>query len=291
MRMTRGKRIWRVMDLVRWTTGYFKRHGIESARLDAEVLLAHALECTRLDLYLNFDAPVAQAHLEIYRELIKKRAQRVPVAYLTGIKEFMGLSFKVDHRALIPRPETEVLVEEVIKRLKDREPGAILDVGTGCGAIAISLARYLAGWRFLGTDISSEAIELARENAEQLNVVVEFKLGDLFEPVAGMRFDCVVSNPPYIPHGEFPNLQPEIGYEPKVALDGGEDGLDVIRRLVFEAPEYLRPDGMMAFEIGFGQVEQVGELIRSAGYTDMEIIKDHSGIDRVVIAVINSRGN
>ncbi|HID57328.1 TPA: peptide chain release factor N(5)-glutamine methyltransferase [Candidatus Poribacteria bacterium] len=282
--MSRGKRIWRVIELVEWTTGYFKRHGIDTARLDAELLLAHAMECSRLDLYLNFDAPVSREHLDIYRDLIVKRAQRMPVAYLIGVKEFMGIPLKVDRRALIPRPETELLVEEIVRRLKDRKPGEILDVGTGCGAIAISLAKLLPGWRVVAIDVSEGAIELARQNAETIGVNVELRVGDMFEPVGGMRFDCIVSNPPYIPSNQIPNLQPEIGYEPREALDGGPDGLEVIRRLISTSKYHIRPGGSIGIEVGFDQAEQVAELMEEAGYIGVEIIRDYSGIERVLIA-------
>ncbi|MCD6508292.1 peptide chain release factor N(5)-glutamine methyltransferase [Candidatus Poribacteria bacterium] len=282
--MGKEKRIWRVMELVEWTTGYFKRHGIETARLDAELLLAHALQCSRLDLYLNFNAPVSQGHLDIYRDLIVKRAQRMPVAYLTGVKEFMGIPFRVDRRTLIPRPETELLVEEIARRLKDEKPGEILDVGTGCGAIAISLAKFLPEWRVVATDVSEGAIELACQNAEAIGVEVDFKIGDMFEPVDGMRFDCIVSNPPYIPSDQISNLQPEIGYEPREALDGGRDGLEVIRRLILNSTRHIHPGGLIGIEIGFDQAQKAIKLMEEAGYADVEVIRDYSGIERILIA-------
>lgn len=283
-----GERVWRISDLIAWTTDYFKRRGIETARLDAELLLARALECSRLDLYLNYFEPVAPFHLRIYRELVRRRARREPVAYIIGEKEFMGLKFKVDRRVMIPRPETEILVEAALKRVGPE--GRALDLGTGSGAIAVALAKRLPGWDIWATDISREAVEVARLNAEAHGVDVKFAVGDLFGPIDGLKFDLIVSNPPYIPSSEIPSLQPELSYEPRIALDGGEDGLEVLRRIVSEAWGHLSPGGLLCLEVGFDQARKVVELLEREGmYEGPEVIKDYSRIDRVVVARVKGR--
>lgn len=284
-------KIWRVMELINWTADYFKKHGIDSARLDAELLLGHILNKSRLDLYMDFEQVVAKECLAQYRELIKKRVGRMPVAYLINNKEFMSLSFYVDESVLIPRPETEVLVESVLKLQSNG--GKVLDLGTGSGAIVVTLAKQRTDWKFFATDISPEAIAVARENAQRHEVAerITFLQGDLFNPFdESMKFDCIVSNPPYIPSGEIPALMPEVrDYEPRIALDGGVTGLDFIERLVDEAPKFLTAEGQLVFEFGYNQGDSVRNLIQSnPQYTDNEIIKDYSGIERVAVAKVGS---
>lgn len=293
-------KIWRVMELINWTADYFKKNGIESARLDAELLLGYILNKSRLQLYLDFEQIVATEYLAQYRELIKKRVERVPVAYLTNHKEFMSLSFYVDESVLIPRPETEVLVETVLKLQSDG--CKVLDLGTGSGAIAIALATQRAEWKFVATDISTEALVVAKKNAQRHEVAerITFLQGDLFEPLQVehpdedgdefMKFDCIVSNPPYISSSEIPALMPEVrDYEPRIAIDGGSTGLDFIDRLVAESPKFLTENGRLVFEFGYQQGDAVRNLIQSnPQYTDCNIIKDYAGIERVVIARVSS---
>jgi release factor glutamine methyltransferase len=299
------------MELINWTADYFKKNGIESARLDAELLLGHILNKSRLQLYLDFEQVVATEYLAQYRELIKKRVERVPVAYLTNHKEFMSLSFYVDESVLIPRPETEVLVETALKLQSDACPPAcgggckVLDLGTGSGAIVVALAAQRAGWKFVATDISTEALVVAKKNAQRHEVAerITFLQGDLFEPLqmkhSGedggefMKFDCIVSNPPYISSSEIPALMPEVrDYEPRIAIDGGSTGLDFIDRLVAGSPKFLTENGRLIFEFGYQQGDAVRNLIQSnPQYIDCNIIKDYAGIERVAIARVGIRNS
>jgi len=287
------------MELINWTADYFKKNSIESARLDAELLLGHMLNKSRLQLYMDFEQVVSKEHLAQYRELIKKRVERVPVAYLTNHKEFMSLSFYVDESVLIPRPETEVLVEKVLKLQSD--DCKVLDLGTGSGAIVVTLATQRVDWKFLATDISTEAVAVAEKNAQRHRVSerITFLQGNLFEPLQvkhpgeggdePIKFDCIVSNPPYIPSCEISTLMPEVrDYEPRIAIDGGSIGLDFIEKMVAEAPKFLTENGQLVFEFGYQQGEAVRNLIQSnLQYTDCNIIKDYAGIERVAVAGVS----
>ena len=276
---------WRVIDLITWTTAYFQKHEIPSARLDAELLLAHVLGQDRVALYVNFQTPVSPEHLAQYRALIKQRIERIPLAYLTQQREFMGLSFYVDPHVLIPRPETEILVEAV----EERQQGSpsILEIGTGCGAIAVSLAKR-RGWHITATDVSAEALEVARKNAQRHGVegLIHFQQGNLFDAVEPTAtYDWILCNPPYIPTAVLPTLEPELGYEPRLALDGGTDGLDVIRTLVARAPGHLNVDGQLLFEIGHDQSATVCALVESdRAYRECTVIQDYARIERFILA-------
>lgn len=311
------ERSWTVLELLRWTTDYFKRHGIESARLDAELLLAHALETERLRLYVDFEKPVLPVERERYRELVRRRAsQRVPVSILLGEREFWSLSFKVTSDVLTPRPDTETLVEAALGKCRsrgdraragDREAtspdpenpraaegdparpgvdyrGRILDLGTGSGAIALSLLQELPHADVTATDLSQAALQIAAENADRLphGERVRFLHGDLFEPVANERFDLVVSNPPYVARRESESLPPELAHEPEMALFGGEDGLDVIRRLVAAAGSHLSPDGWLLIELAPDQAGTVEQMLAGAGFVDVERRLDLARRPRVV---------
>jgi len=284
-------KIWRVMELINWTADYFKKNDIESARLDAELLLGHILNKSRLQLYMDFEQVVSKEYLDQYRELIKKRIERVPVAYLTNHKEFMSLSFYIDESVLIPRPETEVLVENVFKMQSD--DCKVLDLGTGSGAIVVTLAIQRVDWKFIATDISTEAVVVAEKNAQRHRVSERITLlqGNLFEPLQdeAIKFDCIVSNPPYISSSEISTLMPEVrDYEPRIALDGGSIGLDFIEKMVAEAPKFLTENGKLVFEFGYQQGEAVRNLIQSnPQYTDCNIIKDYAGIERVAAARVS----
>lgn len=281
------KKQWRVIDVIEWTTEYFKKHGISSPRLDAELLLGYVMNKERLQLYLDFEEVVPKEHLAKYRELVKKRSQRVPVSYLINRKEFLSLDFYVDENVLIPRPETEVLVETILQDKSDSR--RLVDVGTGSGAIAISIAKTRTNWEIFAVDVSPEVIEIAMQNAQKHGVEenITFLQGNLFEPIdSSLSFDWIVSNPPYIASDKFDDLMPEIReYEPRIALDGGEDGLDLIRSLIEGAPSFLVPEGKIAIEIGFDQGNAVRSLIESnPAYTECNIIQDYSGNERVVVA-------
>lgn len=265
---------------------------IYSARLDSEVLLMHTLGLSRTELYLQYERELTSEENNAYRLLIAEREKKVPVAYLRGKKEFMSLEFKVDSRVLIPRPETELLVEVVLRETKKiSAPLRVLDIGTGSGAIALSLAFYNSGISVYALDYSSEALEVALENACFLGLKdkVEFLQGDLWEGLSkelrNNFFQVIVSNPPYISRGEMLSLDREVvDYEPHLALEAGADGLDFYRRLSQGLPTYLAPAGLIALEVGKDQSRLVKELLEDTGiFSALEILKDYAGIERIVI--------
>lgn len=283
-----SEELWTVGRLLKWTEEYFSKAGIDTPRLDAEVLLCHVLKKERIFLYVHFDQPVMKDELAEFKECIKKRVQHMPVAYITGYREFMSLDFKVTEDTLIPRPDTEILVESVIERLKPSEKGGIIaDIGTGTGAIMLSLLNYLPRLRGVAVDISPKALEVARENAEKLKLSdrVELLLGDMLTPVSGRVFDAIVSNPPYIPKEDLQGLQLDVRkFEPMSALDGGQDGLDYYRILLKEAAGLLFDGGFLALEVGIYQAQQLKELAqKSQLWNRTEIIRDLAGIERVVV--------
>ena len=288
-------KMWRVVDLLDWTTRYFEQHGIPNPRLDAEVLLGHLLEKSRLQLYLDFEMPVFQEHLTPYRELVKKRIEHTPVSYLTNRKEFMSLDFYVDERVLIPRSETEQLVETILRE-KPGDSERLLELGTGSGVIATSLAVHQPEWDIIATDISEPALAVAQKNAETHahTAQIKFLSGDLFEPIKAIastgdiQFDWIVCNPPYVKKTEWDTLSPDVrDYEPEIALFAGDDGLAVIRRLIAEAPEYLAPNGKLILEIGDTQGDTVRALIDAEpAYCTYELLKDYAEKERIVLASI-----
>ena len=283
-----SEREWRVMELIRWTQSYLEQHGVSSPRLDAELLLADVLGLERIDLYLAFDRPVGEGDRARFRELVRARAtERAPVAYLLGRKEFWSKPFRVGREVLIPRPETETLVQAVL----DREPERIVEVGIGSGAIAAALALERPSLEIVAVELSRPALAVARENLEALGVAERVTLicGDGVGALRG-PFDAVVSNPPYIPSAELEALPPEVQHEPRLALDGGADGLEFLGRLVREAPALLGESGSVALEVGQGQAAKVEEWLRGAGARAVEIRKDLAGAERVVIAVFEGRG-
>jgi release factor glutamine methyltransferase len=272
---------WKLMDLVRWTADFFKKHDLPSPRLDAEVLLAHVLDMKRMDLYLGFDQPVSEADRARFRELVRRRAkERWPVAYLTGVREFWSMPFRVTPDVLIPRPETETLVR-VVAELKPRR---IVELGVGSGCVSAALARELPDVEITAVDCSAAALEVARQNlaslgfAERVRLVLASGLASLEGP-----FDLVVSNPPYIEAADIDCLAPELRHEPRVALDGGPDGLHTVRCLCVEAPALLERPGWLALEIGLGQADAVEELLRGAGAAEVQVFPDLAGIPRVVL--------
>jgi len=279
---------WTVLKLLNWCRDYFGGKGIATARLDAELLLAHVLKSDRLGLYLRYDQPLNADELTAVRALVKRRAQREPIAYLIGRREFYGLNFRVDHRALVPRPETELLVERTLAMLPVDRPQEVCEVGAGSGCVAISLAVHAAPWRITAVDCSDEALALAADNATAHAVEERVRLvaGDLFAEQDG-PFDAVVSNPPYIPTEEIARTMPEVAlFEPAVALDGGADGLRLIHRLANDAHRVLRPGGRLLLECGAGQAERVKQLFRESGqYLEIQTHRDLAGIERVVSAV------
>ena len=283
--------VWTIGSIIKWTEQYFQDKGVDSPRLDAEVLLSHVLQKERIYLYIHFDEPLEAAELAAFREMVKKRVQRIPVAYIVGAREFMGLRFAVSPAVLIPRPDTEILVEAVIERLKDKSQIKFVDIGTGSGAIVLSLLHYLPLACAVAVDISQDALAVATENAETLLVKdrVDFYQGDLYEPLAAEKFDAIVSNPPYIPNADIAELEPEVKeFEPYGALAGGLDGLDFYRRLIADGSEHLKDGGFMAFEVGINQAQVVAAIAESVPtFGQTQIIKDYAGIERVVILYKN----
>lgn len=259
---------WTTAAVLDWTTKRFAEAGIDAARLEAQVLLAHALGCTRVQLYTGFDRPLDEDELARARGLIKRRLAGEPVAYLVGTQEFWSLSFAVDERVLVPRHDTETVIQVVLDQVGERQaPWRVLDVCTGSGVLAVTLARELAAARVVATELSPAAAEVARANAARLGVAgrVEVREGDLLAPVAGEVFDVVVANPPYIATAVIATLDREVQREPRQALDGGVDGLDLLRRLVAAAPDHVAPGGLLVLEHGHDQGEAVRALCDATG--------------------------
>mgnify|MGYP006287066093 CR=1 FL=1 len=285
---------WTIIKLLQRTASFFDSQGIDSPRLDAELLLAAALGMTRIDLYLRHDQPLDPDELDRFRDLVKRRKDREPVAYILGAKAFWTLDLAVGPDVLIPRPETECLVESVLAFLKvrdDQASGYFLDLGTGSGAIALALAQSCPAARGVAVDRSLGALALAdgnrrRHHLEDRVALLAGSWLECFSPVKA-RFDAIVSNPPYIPSAQIDDLQPEIArYEPRPALDGGADGLDCIRHLVARAPAFLVPGGGLFLEIGHDQYPAVRQLASDRGvYAHVACRQDYSGQDRVACLI------
>lgn len=278
--------------MINKTAPFFEKQDIESPRLNIELLLAHLLKKKRLELYLEFERELDEATLEKLRQMVKRRGAGEPLQYITGMTEFCGLEFMVDKRVLIPRPETELLVETVLERLKTlgdrKEPLKLVDVGTGSGCIAVTLAKKLPAAEIFAVDASAEALEVARANALRHKVEknVGFSQSDLLEALTdSFQADVIVSNPPYVAVGEWAKLSKEVrDFEPVRAFAAGEDGLEVIRRLVMNAKRVLSPSGFVALELGAGQHAAVEQLFVHDGYTVTKVVKDLQGHERVIVA-------
>ncbi len=286
---------WIIKDLLTVTTDYLRDKNIENPRLCAETLLAHQLNTSRIKLYLAFDQPLNQTDITNYRSLIRRRANREPTQHITGIQEFRSLEFMVESHVLIPRPETEILVEQVLSICHDRTSmeetsTAILDLGTGSGAIAVSLAMELQGAAIWASDISREALTLAQINSKKhgVNDRIVFIQGDLFQPFSknNLKLDIIVSNPPYVALEAYDSLPPEVkDYEPRLALDGHEGGNFFIEKIIMEAPAYLKPGGWVLIEMDPGQTSKALNMIQEREcYIEKRCIKDYSQKDRVVMA-------
>lgn len=282
-------------DLYKEGCAVLQSAGVEEAMLDARLLLEHVCGTNRNDLLVHGDKPVEEENEEKYRKLLSLRAKRIPLQQITGTQDFMGLSFRVNEHVLIPRQDTEILVEEVLRQLHDGM--RILDMCTGSGCILISLLHYSNGCESVGVDVSPDALKVAKENAERIlscelacvgDAVcfsgdrVTLVESDLFTNVTG-KFDRIVSNPPYIKSDVIDTLMPEVReHEPMLALDGKEDGLYFYRRIVSESSAYLNGGGMLYFEIGYDQAAEVSTLMEEAGFTEIQVVKDYAGLDRVV---------
>jgi len=273
--------IWSIRKVLEWTKGYLSEKGVENARLESEWMLAFVTGYDRVGLYVNFDQPLTDSELAIYRGMVARRAKREPLQHILGTQEFCGLEFIVTPAVLVPRHDTELLVDEALKRVEAAK--RVLDIGTGSGCIAVALAKSLSSASVTAIDISVDALAIANLNAEKNGVSVDFRQGSIFEPVAGERFDLIVSNPPYIPTSEISTLQPEVReFEPLLALNGGADGLDFYRCITKQAPEHLNPVGWLMIEVGIGQAESVRELLGASGFFDIFTANDSGGIERVV---------
>lgn len=275
-------------DVVVWMTDDLRKRGIDAARLDAELIVAQALQIDRVKVIVEGLRMLEPSELETIRALFKRRRAYEPVAYLRGYREFYGRTYRVDRRVLVPRPDTEILVEVALERLHNRDLGArVLDLCTGSGCVAITLKLERPTMTVDATDVSADALAVARDNAQRLGAVwnVRFALGDLFAPLGEPRpiYDLVVANPPYIASDEIPTLQPDVrDHEPHLALDGGQDGLEFVRRIVAEAPKHLRAGGALAMELGAGQAPMVEEIFLRGGFTDVRRKQDYAGHERVV---------
>lgn len=285
---------WTIIKLLQWTTAYFESRGIESPRMDAELLLAHALGVERIDLYLRHDQPLNRDELDRFRHLVKRRQAREPVAYILGAKAFWTLDLAVGPEVLIPRPETECLIEAVLGFLQDgtgHAAGRFLDLGTGSGAIALALAQSCPQARVVAVDRCRRALAVADRNrrCHHLQERVHLVTGNWLDAFGAdrARFEVVVSNPPYIPSNQIGGLQPEIArYEPRASLDGGPDGLDCLRLLVARSAAYLVPGGALFLEIGDDQYPAVRDMARAQGhYGNINCRTDYSGRDRVACLV------
>jgi release factor glutamine methyltransferase len=279
---------WTIGSLVKWATDDFRARGIENPRLDAELLVAHALKIDRMRVILDSARPLEGAELGLLRDLVKRRRSYEPIAYLRGEREFYGLKFRVDKRVLVPRPDTETLVDAALARsthvsMSMRQ----LDLCTGSGCVAIAMARQRPTAQVYASDISADALAVARENALRLGAYnVAFVEADLFAAFAGKRFDVITANPPYIPTAELATLMPDVReHEPRLALDGGEDGLSLVRRIVEEAPSYLEEGGLLAMEIGAGEAPATVALFEARGFTDVRAHRDIARIERVISGV------
>ncbi len=291
-----SKSVWTIMEILNWTKQYFEAKGVENPRLDAEVLLCAVLKCQRITLYTEFERPLAKDELTMMRAYVQRRGNFEPLAYILGERAFMKNTFKVTPATLVPRPETELLVESLVKAapyLRVEGDVKILDIGTGSGAIIVSLLDELPKAVGVGVDISSAALTVAKENAESIGVKerVALRQSDVFSNVpVEKKFDIIVSNPPYIPAADIAALEKDVQKEPHSALDGGADGLDFYRRISAEAAEHLADDGLLAFEIGINQSEAVCALCLAHGFKKAVVRKDYAGIDRMVFALKEKEG-
>lgn len=278
--------------MLRWATDDFRARGLESPRLDAELLLAHALSTTRIQLIVDAKRPLEGDELARLRELVRRRRAREPIAYILGEREFYGRPFRVDRRVLVPRPDTEALVDVALERTRAVSLSMrALDLCTGSGCVAITLARERPTASLTATDVSADALAVARDNALRLGAYnVAFREGDLFAAIdSASRFDVVTANPPYVASGEIGTLQQDVrDFEPRLALEAGADGLAVLRRVVAGAPGHLVEGGVLAVEVGAGEAAATVELFTRAGFGEIETRRDLARIERVVSGVLHS---
>ena len=276
------KSIKEVIDL---SAEYLAKAGVESSRVDAEWLIGHALNLKRMELYLQFDRPLSEEELSTIRPLISRRSKGEPVQYICGTTEFYGIELEVGTGVLIPRPETELLVDAAKKKLNAGD--RVLDLCTGSGAIAVALKSEMSQLSLTASDISPEALKYARKNIDKLGLDIELLEGDLFAPLTGRKFDAITVNPPYVKPSEKPLMGKDVlKSEPALALFSGEDGLDLLRRIAIEGKNYLNPEGFLISEIGFQQGKECLELFSAHGWKDVSILQDFSKRDRFVLCYV-----
>lgn len=281
--------VWTVKKVLDWTIGYLKQHGSESARLDAEILLAHARGCQRIQLYTQYDAPLEPEERATMRDLVRRRATLEPVAYLVGFREFFGLDFEVELGVLIPRPDTESLVVTALEVLKELSLPSVLDICTGTGCVPIAIASNCETATLTAIELDNHVHQIAQRNIVKHDLTNRISLlqGDLFNPLSSdATFDMITANPPYVTDQEMDTLQPDVRlHEPQLALRGGADGLDIVRRLIAESPPWLTDGGTLLLEIGDQQSDAVTQLFADANmYEPAQIVKDLGGHSRVVWA-------
>lgn len=278
-----SEQAWTILRLLNWTQEFFAKKHIDGARLDAEILLARVLKCERIFLYVNFEQPLTKDELAEYKSLIIQRASGQSIAYILGEKQFMDFNLKVNSTVLVPRPETELLVEFVLEKFADAELN-VLDLCTGSGAIGIALAKYRPDWQLTSTDISAAALDVARENADKysLGERIKFVQTDMFANLPSGKYNIIVSNPPYIPMTDKQHLAPEVLCEPHTALFAKENGLYFYKVIAGQAATYLAEGGAIFLEYGLGQAAAIIEIFKVQGYSDFEIRKDYAGIERML---------
>ena len=274
---------WTIRTVLQWTRAYFEQCNVDAPRLTAELLLAHLLKVERVQLYIDFERPLTKAELKAYRELIQRRRSGEPTQYLVGTKEFYGRRFTVNAQVMIPRPETELLVEASLRAIPEDASTHVLDLCTGAGCIAVSIAAERPQASIVATDLAIGALEVAKMNAAHFKVEAQiiFYQGDLFEPLpTDARYDVIVSNPPYVQRDVMSTLPKEVQREPQRAFDGGRDGIDIIRKIISTAKAFLKPGGMLALEMGDEQGEVVRKLLLQTGYRHVHIEQDWAHCDR-----------
>ncbi|MEW4489862.1 peptide chain release factor N(5)-glutamine methyltransferase [Thalassoglobus sp. JC818] len=278
---------WTVRRILEWTIPYLRERGSTHPRLDAEILLAHAKNCPRIQLYTQYDEPLTEAERTLMRSLVKRRASAEPVAYLVNHREFFSLDFEVDRHVFIPRPDTETLVVASLETLKPLPTANVLELCTGSACISVAIAKNHPGSKVTTVELNADTAKVAARNIakHQLEDRVELLQGDLFVPIPDdARFDLIVSNPPYIPSAEIETLDPDVrDHEPRMALDGGADGLDLIRRIIDRAPDFLGPKGWLMMELDSSQADETCELLRQRGFYQVEAVADLSQNLRIVV--------
>ena len=278
-------KVWRIVDLIQWSESYFREKSHQNPRLEIEWMLCSLLNCERLDLYMRFDEPLSGSQLSTLRGWVKRRSKNEPLQYITESCEFYGIEFFVDKRVLIPRPETERLIDEAIKSIKDVRSPNILDIGTGSGCIAITLAKEIENSTVIGIDKSIMSLQVSKKNSTELNVDnVTFFVMDILNQCPKEKFDLIISNPPYIPKGEIPDLMRDVrDFEPEIALTDFDDGLTFYKRISKIIPHILKVDSSCILELGLGNHPgKVLSIFKESGYSNMKIYNDYNGDKRVL---------